>query len=196
MSDANQKIDPPEVCMGLVHWPCWNSKGDVVATNVTNLDIHDIARASRSFGVTRYYIINRLKEQLMFVHRVLDHWRLGVGKDRNSKRGPSIDMVRTAEDLEQALSEFDVRPLVVATSAQSREDVPTISYNELREKIWHDRSRPTFLVFGTGWGLHDDVYNSCEYVLEPIRGSSVDDYRHLSVRSAASITLDRLLGQW
>lgn len=193
---SKENTECPEVALGLVHWPCWNSRGEVVATNVTNLDIHDIARASRSFGVGKYFIINRLQEQLMFVHRVLDHWRLGVGRDRNSKRGPSIDMVRTAETLEQALAEFEVRPLVVATSAQSREDVPTVTYNELREKIWHDRSRPTFLVFGTGWGLHDDVYNSCDLVLEPIKGSSADDYRHLSVRSAASITLDRLLGQW
>nr|HPI41871.1 RNA methyltransferase [Pseudobdellovibrionaceae bacterium] len=34
---------------------------------------------------------------------------------------------------------------------------------------------------------------SCDGVLEGIQGASVDNYRHLSVRSAVSICLDRLL---
>jgi hypothetical protein len=34
----------------------------------------------------------------------------------------------------------------------------------------------------------------CEYILEPIAGAS--DYNHLSVRSAVSIIMDRLLGEF
>ena len=33
----------------------------------------------------------------------------------------------------------------------------------------------------------------CDYILEPVQAGS--DYNHLSVRSAVSIILDRLLGE-
>lgn len=187
--------NPPEVNMGLVHWPCWNQNGEIICTNVTNFDIHDIARASRSFGVGRYYIINKLQEQLMFVERVLDHWRVGEGSEHNRMRKTAIGMVRTAETVEATLNDYTVKPLLVATCARTMPEYPSISFKNLREKIWTDRSRPTLILFGTGWGLHTSVLEMCDYILEPIKGSSTDDYRHLSVRSAASITLDRLLGQ-
>ena len=190
-----QTITPPPVSFGLVHWPCLNQNGEIICTNVTNFDIHDIARASRSFGVGRYYIINRTQEQLMFVHRVLDHWRVGEGSEHNPMRKTAIGMVRTAETVDQAVDDHEVKPLLVATSARTSPEYPGITFKALREKIWSDFSRPTLILFGTGWGLHSSVLKQCDYVLEPIRGSSADDYRHLSVRSAASIVLDRLLGQ-
>jgi len=34
----------------------------------------------------------------------------------------------------------------------------------------------------------------CDYILEPVSGAS--DYNHLSVRSAVSIIMDRLLGEF
>lgn len=192
----NTKI--PKIGLGLVHWPCWNQHGEVIATNVTNFDIHDIARSCRSFGITNYYIINKVREQLMFVHRVLDHWRVGEGSDHNPERRRAVEMLDTAETLEIALEKFvqgtGLKPLVVATSAQERSEYPGISFGQLKERIFHDHSRPVFLVFGTGWGLTDDVLKMCDFILPPIKGSSFDDYRHLSVRSAVAIVLDRLLG--
>lgn len=194
--NLNTNLICPKVSVGLVHWPCWNQRKEVVATNITNLDIHDIARACRSFGVENYYLINRVQEQLMFVHRVLDHWRTGEGREHNKQRREAVKMVKTAETLEAALSDFKERPLVIGTHARRLEDVPSISFSALREKMWQDKDRETFIVLGTGWGLTPDIFKQCDLILEPIRGSSADDYRHLSVRSAASIILDRLLGQW
>jgi hypothetical protein len=197
MQTENEKkiMNPPQFNVGLVHWPCFNQNGEVVCTNITNFDIHDIARSSRTFGVERYYIINRVQEQLMFVHRVLDHWRVGEGSEHNPMRKTAIDMVRTAQTVEESLQDFKVKPILVATSAQNRQDYPNITFNALREKMWYDRSRPVYVLFGTGWGLTPDVLKLCDYVLDPIRGSSTDDYRHLPVRSAVAICLDRLLGQ-
>jgi hypothetical protein len=188
-------IDRAPVYVGLIHWPCWNQNKEVVCTNVTNFDIHDIARSSRSFGISKYFIINKVREQLMFVERVLDHWRVGEGSEHNSMRKTAISMVETAETLEVALSRLPVRPLLVATSAQNRDEFRGISFSGLREIIWTQKDRPVFLVFGTGWGLTDDILKMCDLIVDPIRGSSHDDYRHLSVRSAVAICLDRLLGQ-
>ena len=49
------------------------------------------------------------------------------------------------------------------------------------------------LIFGTAWGLTEEFISKADYVLEPIVGKT--DYNHLSVRSAAAIIFDRLLGQ-
>ncbi len=200
----------PRLSVGLVHWPCHNQNGEVVCTNVTNFDIHDIARSCRTFGVEQYFIINRIQEQLMFVARVLDHWRVGEGSDHNRMRKTAISMIKLSETVEGSLKEFQEKPLIIATSAQNRSEFPNISFGQLREQLWCGHTsgsasaskdmakpvqRPVYLLFGTGWGMTKDVLKICDYVLDPIRGSSVDDYRHLSVRSAAAICLDRLMGQ-
>ena len=52
-----------------------------------------------------------------------------------------------------------------------------------------------FILFGTGYGMEESLFKGTR-VLEPIKGGSKEDYRDLSVRSAASICLDRLLGAW
>jgi hypothetical protein len=48
------------------------------------------------------------------------------------------------------------------------------------------------LIFGTAWGLAEEIIQQVDYTLMPI--STGTDYNHLSVRSAAAIVLDRLLG--
>jgi hypothetical protein len=44
-----------------------------------------------------------------------------------------------------------------------------------------------------GWGLAPQALSLCTHVLEPVEGA--DGYNHLSVRSAAAVILDRLLGR-
>jgi len=178
----------------LIHWPVKDRAGNIVCTNVTNFDIHDIARASRTYGVEKYFIVNRLKEQLSYVSRVLDHWRVGSGSKYNPKRKTALGMVELNETLEDVIARFETKPLVISTSARER-GIPRLSFKQLRKEIWDsDSSHPILLVFGTGFGLEDRIFELCDGLLEPIKGASADDYRHLSVRSAVSICLDRLLG--
>lgn len=192
-----------KIAVGLLHYPIRDSKGNVVATNITNLDVHDIARASRVFGVTKYFVIHPMEDQRAFVHRMLDHWRVGEGARYNAKRKTALTMVETAESLEAAISEWNRaegrsdRPMIVSTHARALEGVPQVSFRELRAKI--EAGQPEdrlFLVFGTGYGLTDEFMRGCDLLLEPVKGAPPDDYRHLSVRSAVSIILDRLRGAW
>src|SRR4051812_13565001 len=106
------------VHVALIHWPVFDRAKTVVCTNVTNFDIHDIARASRTYGVERYFIVNKLKEQLSFVERILDHWRVGTGSEYNPKRQTALGMVETAEYLEDVVKRFEVKPFIVCTSAR------------------------------------------------------------------------------
>ncbi|MGE0764040.1 MAG: RNA methyltransferase [Bdellovibrionales bacterium] len=187
-----------EIHVALLHWPVLDRAGHVVVTNVTNFDIHDIARASRVYGVERYYIVNRLREQLMTVSRILDHWRVGSGSKYNPKRKTALGMVKVAETLQDVLKDesWTTPPYVVTTTARPRPGLETMTFKGLRERIETKPEQPILLVFGTGFGLHDEVFTQCHATLEPIKGASKDDYRHLSVRSAVSICLDRLLGAW
>jgi hypothetical protein len=192
MKDVTKRA---EVHVALIHWPVFDRARNVVCTNVTNFDIHDIARASRTYGIGRYFIVNKLKEQLSFVERILDHWRVGTGSEYNPKRKTALGMVETAELLEDVIRKFEVKPFIVCTSARDL-PIPRVSFKDLREKVWDENSPPILLVFGTGFGLHDSILNMADALLEPLKGASKDDYRHLSVRSAVSIVLDRLLGAW
>ena len=184
--------------VGLVHHPVIDSKGDVVTTNVTNFDIHDIARACQVYGVKNYFIINPMREQLMFVMRILDHWRVGYGAQYNPMRRTALEPVKTAESIEEAvrtLAADSGKVTVVGTSARNLPEHQQVSFKQLRQDLASSEEN-YLLLFGTGFGMHEDALKQCQLILEPIKGASPQDYRHLSVRSAVSICLDRLKGTW
>ncbi|MCB0391445.1 MAG: RNA methyltransferase [Bdellovibrionales bacterium] len=184
--------------VALIHWPVLNKARHVVATNVTNFDIHDIARASKTYGVKKYFIVNKIEEQLMFVSRMLDHWNVGEGSRLNPMRKTALDMIELCPTLEDVLSVHfpDGKPQIIATAARDFPGVPRCSFRELRQEMFELPQTPRLLLFGTGFGLDEQILKNCDLILEPVKGASIDDYRHLSVRSAVSICLDRLLGSW
>ncbi len=186
----------PTLAIGLLHYPMLDGKKEIVVTNITNFDVHDIARAAQVFGIQRYFLIHPIREQLMFVERILDHWRVGQGSKYNPMRKTALGRVRSAESLLKALEDWGVeKPLIIATHARPIEGVKTYSFKELKS-VLHDDKKPVFLLFGTGFGMTEDFMQGCDGVLESIRGAPPEDYRHLSVRSAVSICLDRLMGPW
>lgn len=182
------------LAVALMHYPTRDRQGDLVATNITNFDIHDIARACRVYGVDRYYIVHPIPEQLMFVERVLDHWNVGQGAKFNPMRKTALRDLRTAKDLPSALREWGYpEAKTIATHAKNLSNLKNFSFSDFKETL--ETSEEAYcLVFGTGFGLTNEFMAGCYGLLEPIKGSSLDDYRHLSVRSAVSICLDRLLG--
>lgn len=183
-----------KLAVALVHHPVYDRQGKIVATSITNFDIHDIARACRVYDVDTYYIVHPMREQLMFVSRVLDHWRVGEGKKFNPMRKTALTMIEPIESVEAAVKAWG-RPdaQVLATSAKETGDMPRLSFKDARASM---DEKDTFLIFGTGFGLAESALKMCHGCIEPIRGVGPEDYRHLSVRSAVSICLDRLTGSW
>ena len=180
------------VALALVHYPVLNKNGAVIGSAVTNLDIHDIARAVRTFGVDRYYVTTPFTEQRALVSEIIEHWQTGHGATYNPARKEALSRLNIAESLPEAVSElselYGSRPLVVATSARVQQE--TISYLQLRSTI--ATGQPVLLVFGTAHGLAEEALQQTDAVLPPVKGAG--NYNHLSVRSAAAIILDRLLG--
>lgn len=186
----------PKLAIGLVHYPVRDRMQKTVATNITNFDIHDIARAAQVYGVDKYYIIHPMQEQLMFVERVLDHWRTGQGAKFNPMRKTALGSVKTAESVEKALADWgEPDCLTIATTARVEWAKRKYLFSELRHEM-HVEKKPVFMLFGTGFGMTEQLIGSCSGVLESIRGAPPKDYRHLSVRSAVSICLDRVMGPW
>ncbi len=178
--------------LALVHYPCINKQGSVVTTAITNFDIHDIARAGRTYGVERYFIVTPVELQQQFARRIITHWVDGWGADYNPSRGEALANVQVAGDLVAVGNAIERdtgrQPYWVATSAKPYPH--SISLDAMRERI---AAEPVCLIFGTGYGLHPEVIELADAILEPIQGPM--PWNHLSVRSAVSIYLDRLLGR-
>lgn len=182
----------PNLYLGLVHHPIYDRRREIVATAVTNFDIHDIARCARTFGLGGFYLITPLESQIQLVKRVVQHWVEGYGSIYNPSRKECLSLVRVSRSIEEAGREISnlwgKEVIRIATTAIPHPQ--NIGFATFR-KLLEDKETPFFMLFGTGWGLTQEVKDSVEYVLDPIRGAG---YNHLSVRSAVAIILDRLLG--
>lgn len=189
----NNRVLKDKIYLGLVHSPIRNKRGDVVTTSVTNLDIHDIARSCRTFGMQKYFIVTPLKAQHELVNRILGHWEEDKAAAYNPDRQDALAIARLVNSVEDGIAKIKeiegVEPIVAVTGANFEENSGVEI--DLVSKSRVDK-RPIFLLFGTGWGLHAQVLERAQFALEPIFGASEDGYNHLSVRSAVAIYLDRL----
>ena len=178
--------------LALIHYPVLNRKKEIIASAVTNLDLHDIARAGRTFGVGTYWVVTPDAQQQELAGQIVDHWTTGYGGSVNPDRANALSLVRICDDLDEviaAMHESNGRqPMVIATSADRQGNSITCG-NVQRELA---QGTPVLLIFGTAWGLAPEVMQSVDATLPPINGPG--DFNHLSVRSAASIFLDRLSG--
>ncbi len=179
--------------LALVHFPVYNKPGEVVVSSVTTLDVHDISRICRTFGVGTFYVVTPLKTQQELVDRLIGHWLKGHGAEYNPNRKEALLKTRVMKSLDAAVVDITEKcgkkPCVVVTGAKQ---VPnSIGFGDLRKKM--NEKDPMLLVFGTGWGLEKNLIRNADYVLEPIAGNS--GFNHLPVRGAIAIILDRLLGR-
>jgi len=52
-----------DLYVALVHYPVLNRKGEIIASALTNLDLHDLARTARTYNIPSCYIVTPLKDQ-------------------------------------------------------------------------------------------------------------------------------------
>ena len=182
----------PNPYLALIHHPVLNKAGEVVASAVTNLDLHDIARVGKTYGVHSFFVVTPLGDQRKLAKEIVAHWVSGSGFQYNPLRGEAMRSIRVVSDFDQVResihAECGTWPAAIMTSAQSRPG--NISFDKMRQMM--QSPTPYLLAFGTGWGLAPEIMHRADYVLTPVRGGT--DYNHLAVRSAVAIILDRLLG--
>jgi hypothetical protein len=179
-----------DLYIALLHFPMRNRKGEVVATALTSIDVADIARTARTYGVARYFVVTPLPSQRRIAAALREFW---LAEDFPPRR-EAVELVAVREDLEDCFLEvckIEGRdPLLLGTSARSPLFYPRIEWEEARRLI---AVRPTLICFGTGHGMAEEVLAACDALLPPIRAGF--GYNHLSVRAAVAITLDRLKGE-
>jgi len=180
-----------------VHYPVLNRRGETIASAITNLDLHDLARAARTYEVPACFIVTPLKDQQVLANRLLSHWCEGIGKELHSDREEALKRLRVVDSIEVAKSEIQANcgraPAVWATSA--RELSGALRHRQARQWLAEatETASPCLLLLGTGWGLAPSVLDEADAVLESIRG--INGYNHLSVRCAAAILMDRIIGE-
>ncbi len=182
-----------DLYLALLHHPVLDKNGHVVTTALTNMDIHDIARSARTYGVRTFYVVTPVKALQTLAAKIMEHWQTGFGSTYNVTRKDALSVVRLERDLDSVLLDLEhqtgMRPRLVATSA--RNGANRVTFSALRTEL-SVSAEPHLIVLGTGWGLAPEVTERADVMLEPIHGPT--DYNHLSVRSAAAVILDRLRG--
>ena len=188
------KITPPDLSLVLMHHNMVDKRGTKVTTSLTLIDVHDFARSARTYGVTRVYIAHPAPTLRKLAHTLQDHWEEGFGATYNPNRKEAFEVISIVSDLDEAIRDIDMRtgklPTLVATSAKQGPD--RMTFSAFREEL-HREAKPYLLMFGTGWGMSDELIARADYFLAPINGPT--EYNHLSVRAACAIMLDRLFGK-
>jgi hypothetical protein len=176
----------------LLHYPVYNKEGKIVTTAIANMDIHDIARLAKTYGVQGFYIINPILEQRNLAQEIISHWRKGYGASYNKFRQAAFELIRIKESLPDVLADIALEtgclPRTIVTGANFEGDL--LKFTELKEMLQRN-NLPYCLIFGTGSGIAAEVVNSADHRIEPIRGQN--GYNHLAVRSAVAIVLDRVM---
>jgi len=186
-------LSRPNLHVALIHHPVVSKNGETIASAVTNLDLHDIARTSKTYGVRSFYVVTPLKDQKELVDKIVAHWVSGAGGSYNPHRREALLLIRVKASYADVLADIrkteNAEPVTVATSAKARQSA--LSFKSFKALL--GRETPIVLALGTAWGLAEPFIEGSDYILEPIKGGTA--YNHLPVRSAAAIILDRVLGR-
>lgn len=187
---------PAEISLNvaLLHDGMVDKTGKTVTTSVTIIDVHDISRSCRTYGVDSFSVVHPSQTMRALVRTVKQHWDSGFGAAYNPNRQDALGVLQIVSDLDEVLAQVEKRtgrlPKIIATSA--RDGADRVSYSQMRQTM-RTSDDSYLLIFGTGWGMGPELMARADYTLKPIVGPT--PYNHLSVRSACAIILDRLRGQ-
>ena len=92
--------------------------GAVVTTAVTNIDVHDIARLARTFGVRAFYVCTPVATLRRLVARIIRHWDVGPGATYNATRKEALALVRQAPELDAAIADDRARDRAAAAAGR------------------------------------------------------------------------------
>ena len=92
-----------DLYLALVHHPVVNKKGSIIASALTTIDMHDIARAALTFGAKGFFVVTPLEDQKILAEEVMAHWIKGVGGELNPHRKQALELIRIEDSFEHAL---------------------------------------------------------------------------------------------
>jgi hypothetical protein len=181
------------VAVALLHHPVLDRDRRIVTTAITNLDLHDIARSAHTYALSQFFVVHPVAAQRELALRVREHWTSGSGARRIPDRTFAMRILNIVATLDEATLAFGEGGAVELWTTSAALKSEASSYRAARERL-QQPGPAVLLLFGTGWGLADELHALAALRLEPIHSLRADGYNHLSVRAAAAISFDRLLG--
>jgi len=170
-----------QIAVALVHHPVINRKGESSTTAITSMDVHDFARSCAFYDAAPVYLVHPAEGMHAMVRDICGYWLDGEGGERNPGRREVLSQVRMLSSLEEVLHDA---PYKLWYTSATPPDEGLVAAEALL-----DEPGPHLIVFGTGWGLDAAGLPSPNGWLRPIEG--IGKVRHLSVRAALAIYLDR-----
>jgi hypothetical protein len=189
-----------KLAVALVHHPVTDRQGAIVTSAVTNIDVHDLARSSRTYGASGFWITTPIEAQRRLIEAILGHWTEGSSGERIPSRREALTHAEVVASVDEVVARLGGRSAVEiwCTAAKpTGETCPLIAdYEEARARARGDDPRTLLVLFGTSWGLAPSLVDAADARLPPIYGADgPGGYNHLSVRAACAITLDRLFAR-
>ena len=139
--------------LALVHYPVLNRLGETIGSAITNLDVHDIARAARTFGARRYWLVTPFAEQRQVAEEIVGHWLEGYGKTANPDRGEAlglrwedIDFAKDTISVSRAVSYTSNQPIL--SSTKTKNGVRTIPLNPQLKELLKPIETEGFVIGG------------------------------------------------
>lgn len=180
----------------LFHYPVRLEDNRIGVSSLTNLDIHDIVRISQSYGMGPFFVLTPDARQQEILAAILNHWLDQTAGKAHQDRKKALEKVAPvldcAELREKAAQYYGCEPEFVLTSASipSPKAGMLLTPADIRNSL---ASHPVIICLGTAKGLADYRLELDFRRMRPLR--FLDD-NHLSVRAAAAITADRILGDF
>jgi hypothetical protein len=172
--------------VALLHHPVLDRQGEIFTTTITNLDLHDISRTVRTYGLEAFFVVHPFEAQRALAERIKRHWVEGPGGVRIPPRREALAILRLARDLDEVRQSFGEAE-IWTTAAKAHG--PVTDFSEARARLERP-GKPVLLCFGTGWGLAPSLLEGADLRLAPIDAGH--GFNHLSVRAACAIAIDRL----
>lgn len=171
-----------DIAVALLHYPVLNRLGETSTTAITSIDLHDFARTCAFYDVAPVYFVHPAAGMHALIDDITDYYLKGAGGDKNPARKSMLKAIRCVNSLQDILDQEGYQLWYTSASPSGDVDVDVSNLLEIEGKH--------LIVFGTGWGLDLKNMPKENGWLSPIEG--VGKVRHLSVRGALAIYLDRL----
>ncbi|MFQ5345489.1 MAG: RNA methyltransferase [Mariprofundus sp.] len=171
-----------EIAVALVHYPVLNRHGETGSTAITSIDVHDFARTCAFYGIGPVYLVHPAAGMHALIHDMTDYYLQGPGGERNPARRKVLQGIRCVYSMQEILQKHDYQLWYTSASPPVQKCTDPCKLPEIKGKH--------LIVFGTGWGLDMKNMPKENGWLSPIEG--IGKVRHLSVRAALAIYLDRL----
>jgi len=174
--------DSLQIAVALVHHPVLNRAGETTTTAITSIDLHDFARSCAFYGISPVYFVHPAEGMHDFIHDMVDYYLNGKGGIRNPARREVLRAIRCVKSLLEIIEKENYQLWYTSATPSAEVCVEPSELKNIKGKH--------LIVFGTGWGLDEKNMPKANGWLSPIEG--IGKVRHLSVRAALAIYLDRL----